>query len=114
MKFNFPKIVKAFSLAEYAPELQESIFVWVNPSTQMLKDLSDTFQAYLQDREKIVPFMEAVSVLLSQGDTATHWSVDELLELKRETEETDPAFWMWINNRILQEITEHRLMLKKN
>jgi hypothetical protein len=114
MKLNFPKIVKEFSLTEYAPEVEGAISVWVNPSMQLLADLSSTFTAYIEERDKLDDFLAVVSQLLSQGKPETHFSVDELRELYEQTKDSDPAFWMWFNLRVLAIVSEHRLGIKKN
>jgi hypothetical protein len=116
MKLNFPKIVKEFSLSEYAPEVKGVISVWVNPSMQLLADLSSTFSTYIESRgaEKFDEFLNIVSQLLSQGKPDTRFSVDELRELYEQTKDADPAFWMWFNTRIMDKVSEHRLGIKKN
>jgi len=116
MKLNFPKIVKEFSLTEYAPEVAGVVSVWVNPSMQLLADLSSTFTEYSASRgtEKLDEFFVIVSQLLSQGKPETHFSVDELRDLYEQTKDADPSFWMWFNTRILDLISEHRYGIKKN
>ena len=113
MKLNFPKIVRDVSLSEYAPEINSTIQVWVNPSGRLLAALADTFRAYVDSKgqEGQDAFLAVLSELLSQG--ADKWSVDELRELYEGTTDTDPAFWMWLQNRILKEISEHRHGVKK-
>jgi|WetSurMetagenome_2_1015567.scaffolds.fasta_scaffold1323785_2 hypothetical protein len=116
MKFEFPKIIREFPLSEYAPEVKGSIQVWVNPPVKTLDELAEAFNEYAKDngQEKADVFLSVVSVLLSQADdVASRWTVDELKELYDGTKETDPAFWWWFHNRILQAIQEHRLQLKK-
>jgi hypothetical protein len=116
VKLNFPKIIRQFSLTEYAPEVQGVISVWVNPSMKLLADLSDTFAAYIEkhEDEQLKNFVTVVSQFLSQGEAETHFTVDELLELYEQTKDSDPQFWMWFNSRILDEVTNYRLGIKKN
>lgn len=116
MKFEFPKIIRSFSLSEYAPEIKGEVQVWVNPPAKTLDDLAAAFQKYAESngRENSDDFLSVVSCLLSQAaDAASHWTVDELKQLYDGTKETDPAFWMWFHNRIIETVQEHRLHLKK-
>lgn len=116
MKITFPKIIREFPLSDYAPEVKGIIQVWVNPPVKTLDELSSSFKLYAgsNGQENADDFLSVVSVLLSQhSDTATHWTTDELRQLHEGAKETDPAFWWWFHNRILQTIQEHRLQLKK-
>jgi hypothetical protein len=116
MKLNFPKIIREFSLTEYAPEVEGVISVWVNPSMQLLADLSDTFTKYIESRgaENFDEFLAIVSQFLSQGKPETHFSVEDLREIFEQTKDTDPTFWMWFNTRIMQLVSDYRLGIKKN
>lgn len=116
MKLEFPKIVRSFPLSEYAPEVRGEIQVWVNPPVKTLSDLGEAFKRYSethgQDGQEL--FLTILSTILSAGpDAATHWSADELKDVYERSADTDPAFWMWLQNRILKEIAEHRNGLKK-
>lgn len=132
MKIKFPKLIRSFSLSEYAPEMQEQIFVWVNPSGTFLLALMDKLREYIEQgksetpkkqgkknkppkngNEKLRLYLEGLSELLSQGAPETHWSASELELMITETAETDPQFWVWFNDRILTEIKEHRNTQKK-
>jgi len=117
VKIVFPKIVREFSLSEYAPEMEAVLIsVWINPSMQLLTDLSSTYTAYIDSHgtEHFDEFLLVVSQLLSQGKPESHFTPDELRELFEQTKATDPQFWMWFQNRILNEINEYRLGIKKN
>lgn len=111
MKINFPKIVRTVHLSEYAPELEGmeggSFQVWVNPPIKFLQSLEELFR----DEKKEDEYLAAIAELLSQG--ADKLTAAELKKMIEHTAETDPAFWMWMQNRIVQEITDHRLGLKK-
>jgi hypothetical protein len=112
MKITFPKITKDFSCTEYAPEAEITFTVWVNPPTKLLSDLSDAYTAYAEKGEEgREMFMPLLAEILSQGDNT--WTPDELKELQDGVADTDPMFWHWLQDRILKEIREHRIVLKK-
>lgn len=112
MKIDFPKIKRVFTCTEYAPEADISFTVWVNPSTKLLTELSDAFKAYMEKGEEgRDAFLSLLSEILSQAEDK--WTLDDLKELQEKTQDTDPMFWMWLQNRILKEISEHRFVLKK-
>lgn len=116
MKIEFPKIIREFPLSEYAPEVKGAIQVWVNPPVKTLDELAEAFKSYAgsNGQEQVDNFLSVISALLSQHpDAATHWTVDELKALYDGTRDTDPSFWWWFHNRILQEIQEHRTRQKK-
>ncbi len=114
-KIILPRLVRSFSISEYAPEIaDEKIYVWVNPPISALLSLMESFGAYVQSGdEQLNPYLEKLSAILSQGAEGTGWNADELMEMVKETADTDPQFWIWFNNRVLQEIKEHRLLQKK-
>ena len=117
MKIDFPKIVKVVDLGEYAEALRgQQVFVWVNPPTQTLTELGNLFEK-MRDSEGVDgqdEYLKIMSELLSQGEKDTHFSAKELRELVDKTVDTDPAFWIWLQNRILEAITDHRSGRKKN
>ena len=110
MKIEFPKIVRVVDLSEYAPELSgQYVHVWVNPPVKLLTQLSQQFN----DEKKQDEFLACLSELLSQGPEGTAFTKDELFELIEGTAERDPAFWVWLQNGIVQAISEYRTGLKK-
>jgi hypothetical protein len=119
MKINFPRIIRPVDLGEYAPEMKEQrIFVWVNPPTGDLAAMLDSYKLSLvgEQAEKETAakaYIESLSVLLSQGEKDSHVSPAELQELRDGTRETDPAFWVWLMARVMDEINGHRRGLKK-
>ena len=120
MKINFPRIVRPVDLGEYAPEMKEQkILVWVNPPTGDLSAMLDSYKLSLDGKKKEdkenagAAYIESLAVLLSQGETDTHISPAELQELRDNTRETDPSFWVWLMARVMTEINEHRRGLKK-
>jgi len=116
MKINFPKIVRKVDLGDYAEEMQGQIInVWVNPPTSDLVTLGDNYKKWIDDDDKEAEkdYLEKMSELLSQGEKASHFSVDELKTVRDATAETDPAFWLWLQNSILTEVNNHRYGLKK-
>ena len=115
MRIDFPKILKEVPLSEYAPEVKTVVTVWVNPTQKLLESLAVTFQAYVdsEGKEGLNAFLAPLSELLSQGEEATHWTVDELNQMITGTIDTDPLFFLWFQNRVLQAVNEHRLQIKK-
>ena len=115
MKINFPRIVREVNLNEYAPELDgQKIFVWVNPPSKELAELDDLNKAYVEDDKALDPYLDKLSILLSQGsDEKAHCSRDDLKEIIEGTAETDPLFWNWLQVRIVREVNDHRLQRKK-
>ena len=115
MRINFPKLVRAIDLTEYAPEISAKVSVWVNPPTKFLEELGTIFNKYVDSEGKdIDEFLAQMSTLYSQGEKDTHLTPAELKELVEGTRETDPAFWSWLQNRTLETISDHRNALKKS
>ena len=115
MKIEFPKILKQVPLSEYAPELKTVITVWCNPTEKILMSLGETFQAYAdsEGKEGLDAFLVPLSELLSQGEESTRWSVDDLQQIINGSQDTDPLFFLWFQNKVLQTINEHRFQIKK-
>ncbi len=68
-------------------------------------------EKYADSNEK---YLEYLSSFLSQSENReTHYSVDDLKELEKASKETDPAFWPWFQQRVIDAISEHRLGRKK-
>jgi hypothetical protein len=112
VKIDFPKINKSFSCTEYAPEADIPFTVWVNPETKKLSDLAGAYKEYQEKGEEARDaFLTILSEILSQTDNK--WSAEDLRELQDKTLETDPMFWLWLQDRILKEISAHRFALKK-
>lgn len=115
MKFDFPKLTRELPLSEYAPEMSGVIQVWVNPPNKLLTDLAEAFKVYMDSKgqEGQDVFLSLLSEILSQGAEDTRWTPEELKELYNRSSDTDPAFWFWFQDQILQRIGEHRAGQKK-
>lgn len=115
MKLNFPKIIREIDLSEYAEEMKgQKVLVWVNPPSADLLALGDNYKKSLEDDEKAEKaYLATLSDLLSQGDKDTKYSVDDLVEVRDVTKDTDPAFWIWFQTRVMNEVNAHRLGQKK-
>ena len=115
MKLDFPKLTREIELAEYHPDIKEKVVVWVNPPANVLKELSDAFQKYIDSEGKEMDdVLQSFSVFLSQGPEETRFSKKELQEMVSNTSETDPAFWAWLQGQIFTQISEHRNNVKKD
>lgn len=133
MQISIPKIVKRLELKGYAEEFGEAYLeAWVNPPVGMLERLRQSTlrvgqieipQRKLEPEEKahleveineiIEEQLALYAELLSQGGDGTRMKADELREMVTQTSETDPMFWMWLKNRIIELINAHRLSAKK-
>ena len=133
MKIDIPKVVKKLELKGYAAEFGEAYLeVWVNPPVGMLEKLRLNAlkvgriavpAGELGDVDKIAleaeindiyqEQLELYSALLSQGSEETRLSVEELKRMIEETADTDPMFWAWVKNKLVDAINEHRLASKK-
>jgi hypothetical protein len=116
VELNFPKIIREVSLSEYVPELTQMIKVWVNPPVKVLDALSDGFRKYVEPQEEKEghdEFLTVLADLLSQGEPATRWTVEELKKLRDESIDTDPRFFWWFQDRVARAIYEHRAGVKK-
>jgi hypothetical protein len=115
VELKFPKIVREVALSEYAPELQQVLFVWVNPPVSLLEDIGAAFKRIVdsQGTEGTDEYLVPLSAILSQGEEPSRWTPGELKGLRDGSADTDPSFWMWLQNRIMKEISEHRYGIKK-
>jgi hypothetical protein len=118
MKINFPRITRPLDLGEYAPEMQgQSLQVWVNPLPDDVTGMLDNYKLSLSGNGKgetaWSAHVEALSVLLSQGGDDTHLSPADLQELRDGTIKTDPAFWPWLINGVMDRINAYRSIRKK-
>jgi hypothetical protein len=135
MNIDIPKAVRTLDLGEYMPEMKGNVLeVWVNPPTEMLKEISDLTQGIfdlvgraLKKKQNWLSkkfnekssvnietrIRELFSELLSQGRPQTRLSEADLKRLESETFETDPNFWPWLKNKIFAMIREHREGKKK-
>jgi hypothetical protein len=132
MKFEIAKITRAVRLAEYAEEYEGvEIRVWVNPPVKLLvehdrwieslKNIvnrgegAETVEQIIKGVDAAADGLAAVfSELWSQGPAESRWSVEEIRAFVAENAETDPRLWMWLRNRSIEMIGEHRAGIKKN
>lgn len=119
MKIAFPKITQEIELSNYAPGVEGRVIAWINPPRTLLKKYSELVEQWrsTEDENERSAALDGVytifSELLSQGDEDTRYSVDELKELADGTQETDPQFWIWLQDEILRLVFEHRGIVKK-
>jgi hypothetical protein len=125
MRFDIPAIVRPLSLADYAPEMEVTLQVWVNPPRSTIQKY---FQSAMDIGEAIraggpdaVAKIEAAGLVViewaaeiwSQGEDDTRWSVEDVTALQNGCMETDPALWGWLINRTVEMIADHRAASKK-
>lgn len=129
MKFEIPRITREIDLADYAPEWQAlKVHVWVNPPLRLLHEydqaLKDVVGAIKDNQvegysaenaiQKAADDLKRIfSELWSQGPEETRWTQEEVQQLVEETQETDPGLWIWLRNRSIELIKNHRQQIKK-
>ncbi len=111
MKIDFPKIVCPIPLSDYALGLTQTLYAWVNPPRSLVEKFSEITK--LTGDELDAELLKWHSELLSQGAEETRLSPDDLKSLVEQTKDTDPRFWDWLQERIVDEIVEHRSNVKK-
>ena len=114
MKLTFPKIVHVVDMGEYDEAMKgQVVSVWVNPPSGHLVKLGKLNHALMEKPtdETRLEYLDLLSELLSQGDNK--FSTADLDALMTATQDTDPRFWIWFQVRVIEEINEHRLGLKK-
>jgi hypothetical protein len=129
-KINVPKVVRPLKLAEYAPEFEGEILVWVNPPRSILSmyaglagaaegalvelRAAGTEEAAQKVEKTGRALIEWYAGIWSQGPEDTRWPVEQIKELIEGTVDTDPRLWPWLAAQTLRMISEHRAMVKKD
>jgi hypothetical protein len=114
MKIDFPRILHAIHLGDYAPGMEAvDIQVWVNPPRVNLEKLNDLLKPDANGQPK-AELLEWFAEILSQGSTETHWTAGELQQLLECTQDADPRFWFWLQGQVFKAISEHRIGVKKS
>ena len=113
MKIKFPEIVREIDLADYVPEVEGKLQVWVNPPVKLLQEYSKAINTYVDSKgeEGQDELLSVISQILSKKDDG--WTEKDLKELVEGTRDTDPAFFGWLLGRIIEAIAEHRAGRKK-
>jgi len=101
MKINFPRVYAQISLADYAPGFEGEIVTWVNPPRSLIMQFVEAIRAG-----------EDVAEYLAQ--VWRDWSVMEIVELREQANDTDPALYPWLMARTFDAIGAHREGIKKN
>jgi hypothetical protein len=139
MQIKLPKIIKPLKISEYAPGSEEEIQVWVNPPVALLQEYDKTIATARELIEKSVDAQKGktfndklkreieaqseeagtaqikiLSEIWSQGPKLTHYSVEEIKKLIEGTRDADPMFWLWLKDKTIQLIAEHRNYIKKD
>lgn len=75
--------------------------------------MAEAFSAFMDSKGEsgMDTLLALLSELLSQDDNK--WSLEDLKELMDKSQDTDPGFWLWFQNRVMQAIKDHRLQRKK-
>ena len=112
MRIQIPKILHPINLSEYAVEFGDAqIQVWVNPPIRLLAELDALMEAV--GAGEFSRLFQWLSEIWSQGPEESHWTVEEIRQLFEESQESDPALFIWLYQRTLESITEHREVRKK-
>lgn len=108
MKLKFPKITHEVSMGDYDPAMAEvKIDIWVNPPLDLLIELGE-------EETTVERYTEIIAELLSQGkDAERHWTPEELKTAVEGTLDTDPGWWIWLQEVISKEISDHKIRTKK-
>jgi hypothetical protein len=137
VEINVPKIVNTINLSEYHPALNQTLQVWVNPPRvvrlEILAILSANIDILKAENSKgiadeitgeaVQPVPDAQTVqktmytwysrILSQGPEGTRFTPEKLQETVEKIADTDPAFWPWLRQRVMDEISDHTHNVKK-
>lgn len=117
-KFDVPKIVRKMNVADYAPELNVEIHVWVNPTRNLLRELITCLTPGQDEtrigERKVKRALELWAELWSQGPDGTQWSAEDLTQLANAVVDTDPMLFVWLRDQTLEMIREHRTAEKKS
>lgn len=135
--FDIPKIVKPLAISEYAEDSLAVMWVWLNAPQETLREHGEIIRETLEMREKLKSLPaeteqaaldeigKRLDALLerrlawfaniwSQGkEPETHWTLDEVRQLKEQTAGSDPQFFGWLCSATLTMIAEHRSEQKK-
>lgn len=125
MKIDIPPIVRTLSLAEYAPEMEVNLSVWINPPRAILQqyysaalEISEALNGKTAGAVEAIEHAGAMVIgvlteIWSRGPEDTRWSVADIIALQNNCMETDPALWSWMVSRTMEMIAEHRAQSKK-
>lgn len=141
-KIKYRKVYRKVPLSDYFEDSETDFFeVWVNPHRGLIKLWTDlrrenvllleklkqlakleddeVTEAVEKDKEELERAFETIpprtyewysSVIKFGGD---HSTPEDIAELARESEETDPNLWTWIMVRVWEEINGFRDKRKK-
>lgn len=101
MKIDFPKVIAAIDLVDYAPGFVGRIDVWVNPPRKLIADIVEVAK---QDGANIDDLLSQ----LWQG-----WTPDDIAQLRADAADTDPALISWLMAQTFAAIAAHRNGVKK-
>ena len=113
MELNFPKIATlTLDVSEYHAEYKAVLHVWCNPPDAVVVTEYEAAAQEYKDGEQ-VKMIAWASKMWSQGAKDTHVSPDEVKRMIDEMQETDPLLFIWLVNRSLDIVRDHRLAKKK-
>lgn len=137
MKINIPKIIRELNLSEYAPEYGDAcIKIWVNPPRgKMAKfetiraELLEAYDHAIKSTEASPDQMQEIGEQIEAAnnklyewlaenwsqseDPEDHWTVDEIIEMQKSSNDNDPELWRFIMRRSFELILEYREGRKK-
>lgn len=123
MKIEIPVIVRPLSLLDYAPEIDVTMQVWVNPPRALLMeyyDILNTISSVIKQEQDAdaadnagFALMGWLAKVWSAGAEDTRWTAEDVAALWERCKDTDPALWAWVTSRTAEMIFEHRANAKK-
>ena len=108
MNLDFPKLIRGINLADYAPEYQATIQVWVNPPRALVAALSEA----VKNNNETPDDLKVILVdLWSQSDDK--WTIDDINKFIENCDNTDPALLAFAVRETIELIGSHRQGIKK-
>jgi len=99
---------RGINLADYAPEYQASIEVWVNPPRETVLKLHDAVKSVAENPDTL---RDLLVELWSQGEDK--WTREDVDKFISNCTDTSPALFAFCVTQTMEKIGEHRRGAKK-
>ena len=136
MKIQIKKVVRPLDLADFAPEYDAVIWIWVNPTRAKIMEREEirgsmelAFKSLKETKEDDVDKLKKIAEKISENNTRfygwlaeiwsqgkeseTHWTQEEVKVLAEALIEDEPALWTYIQTRTFEMFADHRESHKK-